>query len=73
MIGPGAVDVDATLARTFQIYERMQLQFRAEVFNIFNHPIFDLPGTTVAGSGYNAISATAQDPREIQLALRLSF
>jgi hypothetical protein len=73
VVGPGLQDVDMTLARNFHLYERLNLEGRAEYFNLANHPIFDLPGTTIAGSGYNQVSATATDQRELQLALRLSF
>ena len=41
--GPSFVDFDASLARTFAIRERARLQFRAESFNIANHPNFGLP------------------------------
>jgi hypothetical protein len=70
--GPGFADLDTTLSRDFRIRERYSLKFRAEFFNVLNHPNFDLPGATVNGSGFNAIP-TAQDPRELQLALRFSF
>jgi len=70
--GPNYVDLDATLSRDFRIAERYSLRFRAEYFNIMNHPNFDLPGTTIAGSGFNTIP-TAEDPRQLQLALRFSF
>jgi hypothetical protein len=70
--GPNYIDLDATLSRAFRFGERYSLTFRAEYFNILNHPNFDLPGATVAGSGFNAIP-TAQDPRQLQLALRFAF
>lgn len=72
MVGPGYADLDTTLARIFTVRERMRIEFRAEVFNLLNHPNFNLPSSTVNGGGFNTIG-TAQDPREIQFALRLSF
>jgi len=72
MVGPGYADLDATLARVFAVRDRMRIEFRAEVFNLLNHPNFNLPNSTVDGGGFNTIG-TAQDPREIQFALRLSF
>ena len=72
VVGPGYVDLDLTLARTFTFREHYRLEFRAEMFNVANHPNFDLPGATIAGSGFNAIT-TAEDPRQLQLALRFSF
>jgi hypothetical protein len=38
--GPGYVDLDATVARTFKIVERVSGEFRAEAFNLANHPNF---------------------------------
>ena len=40
--GPKFVDWDASLAKTWKLTERLNLQIRAEVFNILNHPNFDV-------------------------------
>ena len=48
------------------------LQFRAEFFNIFNHPNFDPPKVTADSAAFASISS-AEAPRQIQLALRVSF
>lgn len=42
MRGFGAWQQDFAVRRDFPIYERLKLQFRAEAFNIFNHPSFGL-------------------------------
>jgi hypothetical protein len=44
--GPGTWQVDMGTAKTFPIAERMQLEFRAEFFNIFNHPQLGQPQAT---------------------------
>jgi hypothetical protein len=43
--GFGAWQEDIALRRTFPIHDSLSLQFRAEAFNIFNHPLFGDPGT----------------------------
>ena len=66
---------DFSLLKTTAIKESTNIQFRAEAFNLFNHPYFNTPGTTVAGSGYNQISSqnNPPSPRLLQLSLRLNF
>ena len=41
--GFGATQVDLTLRRQFKLHERLALQARADLFNIFNHPNFGTP------------------------------
>jgi hypothetical protein len=55
------------------IRERMALQFRAEVFNLFNRVQFSPPNTTVGSSTFGVVTAQANNPRLVQLALRLRF
>ena len=70
--GPRSFDLDSTLSRNFTLTDRFNLQFRAEFFNVLNHPNFDLPNAVSGGAGYNTITTVA-DPRQLQLALRLNF
>lgn len=50
------------------------MQFRAEAFNALNTPWFGNPNTTVSSANFGVVSPSqANDPRSIQLALRLSF
>jgi Carboxypeptidase regulatory-like domain/TonB dependent receptor-like, beta-barrel len=53
--------------------ERFNFDFRAEFFNILNHPIFGLPTTNLAAGSLFGTSTTATDPREIQFMLKVSF
>ena len=80
IIGPNLWNLDNALDKNFRISERFNLQFRAEAFNIFNHPSFQLLASNTqifAGTALNAsagkIQATNSSPRQIQLALKLVF
>jgi len=52
--------------------ERMNLQFRAEFFNLFNHPNLNLPDNFLGSPTFGRISS-ARDPRHIQFGLKLLF
>lgn len=72
--GPSQVNFDFSLLKSFSITERHQVQFRAEFFNVFNHPQFALPDRTVDVPGGASISSTLPDnQREVQLALKWTF
>jgi hypothetical protein len=71
--GPGEVDLDMSLFKEIPIHERMHLQFRAEVFNLLNHPQFDNPNTVIGSPQAGVISDQVNSPRDIQLALKLLF
>ncbi|HMF76167.1 MAG TPA: carboxypeptidase regulatory-like domain-containing protein [Bryobacteraceae bacterium] len=72
LIGPGMTNLDVVLSRNFQIMERYSIQFRAESFNIANHPNFDLPSQTFGVPGFGSIPS-AEAPRQIQFGLKVRF
>jgi hypothetical protein len=51
----------------------MGLNFRAEFFNLFNHPQFGAPIADINQQAFGAVNSTVNNPRLIQLALKLSF
>jgi hypothetical protein len=75
--GPDLVDFDFVLQKNFHVRESQALEFRAEFFNLFNHPNFGLPGgsseTAVDVPGGAAITNTATDNRQIEFALKYTF
>jgi hypothetical protein len=82
--GPGYFDMDMGLGKVFPIgADRVRLTFRADAFNVFNHPNFNLPSTDITNSSvqFGAISSTVgtginngfSSQRVLQLALRLEF
>ena len=74
MTGPGFWNTDFALAKTFTVREPLRLEFRAEIFNLFNHPNFGNPGANVGSPGsFGIISSTVSSPRIAQFALKLRF
>lgn len=74
LTGPRATNFDLTAAKRFPLSETKQIVFRAEFFNAFNHPQFQIPSNTTIGSnGVGSITATARPSRQIQFALKFMF
>jgi len=79
--GPGDKNVDFSLVKTIPLGESRHIEFRAEAFNIFNHPNFQFaaPGpqnsinSTVMGTATFGYLTGALPPRELQLALKLYY
>jgi hypothetical protein len=73
VLGPGRTNIDVSLFKEFAITEQVRLQFRAEFFNLPNHPQFDLPNASIGTSVAGTISGTVGTPRDIQFGLRVVF
>jgi hypothetical protein len=78
--GPGVINLDASLARTFSIRERYKLQFRMDSFNFSNTPHYDNPNTTFGSSTFGQVTTAGGnygnghgDPRQFEVSLKLSF
>jgi hypothetical protein len=79
--GSNLINFDFVLQKDFKIRETHALQFRAEFFNIFNHPNFGLPGPGSQGTGTAnpdvpggaAITSTSTANRQIEFALKYTF
>jgi hypothetical protein len=69
---PGLLNFDFSADKNTRISEQVNVQFRAEFFNLLNHPNFGSPGTTVGTSGFGVISSDA-GPRTIQFGLKILF
>ena len=70
--GPAHYNVDFSVFKDFKLTERTNLQFRTEIFNLFNTPAFGLPANAVDAPGAGSISS-AGPSRQIQMALKLTF
>ena len=71
--GPGLSNLDFSLFKNFPVAEKVKLQFRAEVFNSFNHPNFGFPNTSIGSATAGVISSQVNLPRDIQFALKLIY
>jgi hypothetical protein len=78
LTGPKLTEVDMSLFKTTAISERIKVQFRAECFNVLNHPNFGMPVVSTFSSGAvsptaGVITYTTTTQREIQFGLKLLF
>lgn len=73
LFGPGRTNLDQSLFKDFPIHERFRIEFRAEAFNLLNHPQFGQPNATIGSSSAGIISSIVGNPRELQGSLRLVF
>jgi len=73
--GPDFVNTDFSLIKRFALpWENMGLDFRTEIFNIFNHAQFGLPGSDVSSpTQFGRNSFTVNNPRLVQFGLKLTF
>jgi hypothetical protein len=79
VIGPAFNNTDFSLIKNFSPGDGVRLQFRADVFDLFNHPNFGPPGNIVGSPTFGKITRTrfstgeGGSSRQIQLAVRLGF
>jgi len=73
VVGPDFVNTDFSVIKQFALPREMGLNFRAEFFNLFNHPQFGMPINDINAIGFGAVNSTVNNPRLVQLALKLSF
>lgn len=78
--GPGYFEIDTALEKRTGITEKLALDFRAEAFNLLNHPIYGDPGTNVSSSDFGLITSQLNtgatgvgSSRRLQFMLRLEF
>lgn len=73
--GPDFVNTDLSLIKHFRLpHEGMRLDFRAEVFNLFNHAQFGTPNSDInSPATFGVVNSTVNNPRLFQFALKLLF
>ena len=70
--GPREIPFNIAGYKTFPIYERVALQFRAEAFNFLNHPNFGAIDPSVGSGTYGQVTSSL-DPRELEFSARVNF
>jgi Carboxypeptidase regulatory-like domain/TonB dependent receptor len=79
IIGPNFVNTDFSVTKNTKITEKLNLQFRSEMFDVFNHPNFGNPVLNTTSGSFGTIQATRfptgdfGSSRQIQFALKLLF
>ncbi|MEJ7700040.1 MAG: hypothetical protein WKF71_10400 [Pyrinomonadaceae bacterium] len=70
--GPGINNLDISVYRAFRFAESMNLQLRAEFFNVLNKVQYNNPVTTFGSANFGSITS-ARDPRIIQFGAKFNF
>ena len=69
----GVQNYDFSIFRQFPVTETKRLEFRAEMFNAFNTPVYGTPNGTITSVNFGKVTDTANQARQIQLALKFLF
>ncbi|MEJ7608397.1 MAG: hypothetical protein WKF37_19545 [Bryobacteraceae bacterium] len=64
---------DLSVFKNFRFRENYSFQFRAEAFNLANHPVFGAPANTVGAGNFGVVTSQANSPRQLQMALKFLF
>ncbi|HLI76912.1 MAG TPA: hypothetical protein VKV02_08195, partial [Acidobacteriaceae bacterium] len=71
--GPDFVNSDFSVIKQFRLPREIGLNFRAEFFNLFNHPEYGSPIADINAPGFGSVNSTVNNPRLVQFALKLSY
>jgi hypothetical protein len=78
--GPGYYEIDTALEKEMSVTERLAVKFRAEAFNLLNHPTYGDPASDISSGSFGVITSPLNSgatgigtPRRIQFMLRLEF
>lgn len=69
----GVNALDISVIKNFTLKERLKLQYRCEFFNMPNHPLFGGPDVSPTSTTFGRIQTQANQPRRIQMALRIHW
>ena len=69
----GYWNLDSSIFRKFPLGDSYQLELRGEGFNIFNHPILDIPDSNFSDTNFGRVTGTASTARQLQVGAKLTF
>ncbi|MEO6816198.1 MAG: hypothetical protein ABI177_05805 [Edaphobacter sp.] len=69
----GYWNLDTSLLHKFPFVEGYQLEVRAEVFKVFNHPTLNTPDATLGDSNFGKVTDTASTERQVELGAKFTF
>lgn len=72
IIGPGLNNFDFSVLKSFRFSEQKRIEFRAEMFDLFNHTNFTTVGNVIGTGSFGQLTAS-RDPRVIQFGLKALF
>lgn len=70
---PKMLNEDVALSKTIPIRESFHVEFRADAFNVFNRTVFGFPNGDLSSPGFGTIASQRNNPRTMQVGLKLSF
>ena len=66
-------NLDFSLIKVTPLHDQIQLELRAEAFNIYNAQILGVPGTTIGTSSAGFVNSIMSTPRQLQMAAKITF
>jgi len=67
------INLDSSVIRSFPFWREDRIEFRAEGFNILNHPVFGGPQNDISNTSFGAVTSQANSPRQLQLSGKIIF
>jgi hypothetical protein len=67
-------DLDSSIIRQFPFWREKRFEFRAEAFNVLNHPVFGEPGNDLnTPASFGKVTGTASTQRELQMSVKFVY
>ena len=67
------INLDTSVIRSFPIWHEKRFEFRAEAFNLANHPIFGIPNSDVSSTSFGVVTSQANSSRQLQMSGKIVF